>query len=148
VRSDITEDPGVLTSPHATRWEDSARTTGDQEVIKVGLFNRKKPKVIDQAVIVHYDLSDDEYGQSKEREAVFRLEDRLESLIETHQVGEFDGNEFGGGEAVLYSYGPDADRLFAVIEQELRSFTARPAYATLRYGDVADPSTTERRVDL
>ena len=114
----------------------------------MALFNRKKQKISEQAVIVHYNLSDDEHGSTEEREAVFRLEDSLVTLIEGHKVGEFDGNEFGGGEAVLYSYGPDADRLFAVIEQELRSFTARPAYATIRYGDVAEPSVTERRVDL
>ena len=113
----------------------------------MGWFNRKKQDAAEQAVIVHYNLSDDEYGLTDEREAVFRLEDRLESLIERNKVGEFDGNEFGGGEAVLYCYGPNADRLFEVIEHELRSFSARPAYAILRYGD-ADRSTTERRVNL
>jgi hypothetical protein len=121
--------------------------------LAVGLFNRKKQTVVEQtvveqAVIVHYKLSDDDYGVPEEREAVFRLEDRLESLIERHQVGELDGNEFGAGEAVLYCYGPDADRLFAVLEEELRLFAARPAYATLRYGGAADPGATERRVDL
>jgi hypothetical protein len=79
---------------------------------------------------------------------VFRLEDRLESLIEAHGAGELDGNEFGGGEAVLYCYGPDADRLFAAIEAEVRAFGARPAYVTLRYGEAADPSAPERRIDL
>jgi hypothetical protein len=79
---------------------------------------------------------------------VLRLEDSLETLIEQHKVGELDGNEFGGGEAVLYCYGPDADRLFDVIEQELRLFTARPAYVTLRYGEATDTGATERRIDL
>jgi hypothetical protein len=116
--------------------------------LPVGWFNRKKQKVPEQAVIVHYNLSGDEHGLTEEREAVFRLEDRLETLIRRHQVGEFDGDEFGDGEAVLYCYGPDADRLFDVIEQEIRSFAARPAYATLRYGEAADPSATERRIDL
>ena len=118
----------------------------------MGWFARKKQvieeAVVEQAVIVHYNLSDDEFGLLEEREAVFQLENRLESLVERHQVGEFDGNEFGGGEAVLYCYGPDADRLFAAIEEELRSFTARPAYATLRYGESTDPSATERRIEL
>jgi hypothetical protein len=114
----------------------------------MGLFNRTRQNVSQQAVIVHYRLSDDEYGLTEEREAVFRLEDRLESLIDGHQVGQFDGNEFGAGEVVLYCYGPDADRLFDAIEQELRSFAARPAYATLRYGDAADLSAKERRIDL
>ena len=109
---------------------------------------RKKQKVAEQAVIAHYNISGGEHGLTEEREAVFGLEDRLETLINRHHVGVFDGNEFGGGEAVLYCYGSDADRLFEVIEQELRAFTARPAYVTLRYGEADDPTATERRVDL
>lgn len=120
----------------------------DWKVSSVGWFNRKKQLDAEQAVIVHYNLGDEEYGLAEEREAVFRLQDRLESLIVRGKVGEFDGNEFGDGEAVLYSYGPDADRLFDVIEGELRSFAARPAYVILRYGAAADANAIEKRVDL
>ena len=43
----------------------------------------------------------------------------------------------------LWSYGPDADRLYAVMEPHLLAFHARPASATLRYSAVR-----ERRVEL
>ena len=120
----------------------------------VGLFNRKKPeaasakKAPEHAVIVHFKLSDDQHGTVEERESVFALEDELEHAIESMTAGEFDGNEFGGGEAVLYAYGPDADALFAAMEAPLRAFPARPAFAILRYGEPSDATATERRVEL
>lgn len=120
----------------------------------MGWFSRRKQNAVpdagaaEHAVIVHLRLGDDEHGTVEERESVFRLEDRLEALIEAQGAGEFDGNEFGGGEAVLYCYGPDADRLWQTIEAEVRSFPTRPAFVTLRYGDASDPGAREQRIDL
>ena len=116
----------------------------------VGLFRRKPkaPPAPKHAVILRYALSDDNHGTAEEREAIFALEDRLLTLIESQQLGEHDGNEFGGGEATIYCYGPDAGRLFAGIEAEARAFPARPAHAHLRYGDVFDPAAREERIDL
>lgn len=68
----------------------------------------------EQAVITHLSISGDEFGTEDEREAVYALEARIESAG-TAIGGEYDGNEFGGGEAVLYAYGPDADALFEAI---------------------------------
>ena len=63
--------------------------------------------------------------------------------------GEFDGDEFGGGECTLYMYGPDADRLFGAVEEELRSSEhAGGGFAVKRYGAAGDPSAREIRVDL
>jgi hypothetical protein len=114
----------------------------------VGWFPRKKSSEspVEHAVILHYSLSDDEHGTVEEREAVFALEDRLEELIGRNGLGELDGNEFGGGEAVIYCYGPDATRLFAGIETEARAFSARPAYAYLRFGNVDDEQAVEERI--
>jgi len=120
----------------------------------VGWLNRmKKQKAAavpdgEQAVIIKYSLSGDEFGSAEEREAVWALENRLEALIEEHGAGECDGDEFGAGKAVLYCYGPDANRLFATIEHEVPSFAARPAYVTLRYGAASDPNAQQRRIDL
>ena len=117
----------------------------------MGLLKRK-PKVAESApehaVIIHYSLSNETHGTVEEREAIFALEDRLETLIQSHELGEHDGNEFGGGEAVIYCYGRDAGRLFTGIESEVRAFPARPAYAYLRYGHVSDPEAREQRIDL
>lgn len=102
----------------------------------------------EQAVIVRYRLTGSDYGSAAEREAIRELQQRLVAVIEERGVGEFDGNEFGGGEVVLYAYGPDADALFAVMESEVRRFPARPASALLRFGKASDPFVVERRIDL
>ncbi|MEV5705956.1 hypothetical protein [Actinoallomurus sp. NPDC052274] len=73
---------------------------------------------------------------------------RLGTVIEQAGVGEFDGDEFGGGAVTMYSYGPDADALFAAAEETLRSLAFRPAVAVLRYGDAADMEAREVRITL
>ena len=102
----------------------------------------------EHAVMIHFSLSGNEHGTVAEREAIFELENAIESIIETQALGEFDGNEFGGGEAVVYCYGPDAGRLFAGIEETVRAFPARPAHVLLRFGDVNDENAVEQRIDL
>jgi hypothetical protein len=101
------------------------------------------------AVIVHLMLSDDNFGAEMEREAIFELEDRLADAIEGPGIGEFDGNEFGGGECTLYMYGNDADRMFNAVAPILRSTRfARGGYALKRFGDAADPLAMEVKVPL
>lgn len=99
----------------------------------------------EHAVILHYALSNANHGTAKEREAIFALENRLSAVIESQQLGEHDGNEFGGGEA---TYGPDASRLFAGIESEARAFPARPAFAYLRFGAATDPHAPSQRIEF
>jgi hypothetical protein len=55
---------------------------------------------------------------------VFTLEQCIEEAAEG-LGGEHDGNEFGGGEAVLYTYGPDADALLTAIQRCLQGFPMR-----------------------
>lgn len=126
----------------------------------MGLFSRKQrtdapadlPEEVssaqDQAVITHLRLSDDDFGTTQEREAVFALEQRISDAAEP--IGCFhDGNAFGGGEVELFTYGPDADALFAVIQDSLRGFEVRPgSYAIKRYGGVEDRDAREERVEL
>lgn len=100
------------------------------------------------AVIIHLPLGDDELGSKEERERVFRLEVALEAAITAADAGEFDGNEFGGGEATLYCYGPDADRLFEVVSGTLREYDVRDGYAMKQYGLATDPTIREVRVGL
>jgi hypothetical protein len=76
------------------------------------------------------------------------LEERVTTAVRSAGVGELDGDEFGAGEVVLYAYGPDAGRLFAVMEADLLAFSARPAHAVLRYGEASDPAAIEQRIDL
>lgn len=114
------------------------------------LFRKKSPPPTpaEHAVIVHFGLTGEEFGKSGEREAIFALEEALIQAINEAGAGEYDGNDFGGGEAVLYAYGPDADRLFDAMEPHLRAFGASPAWCVLRYGEASDPNAEERRIDL
>ena len=47
---------------------------------------------------------------------------RLREVITRERLGVFDGNAVGPAEAVLYMYGPDAERLFAGVEKTLRDY--------------------------
>lgn len=102
----------------------------------------------EHAVLVTYALCGDGFGAEDERKAIYALERRLVEAIEAADAGEFDGNEFGGGEVVLYAYGPDASRLFTAMEPQLRAFPMRPAHAVLRFGEADDPAAVERRIEL
>lgn len=103
---------------------------------------------VEHAVIVRYQLGGGDFGSAGERTAVHALTDRLAVAIGRADVGEFDGDEFGGGAVTLYAYGPDADRLFAVMAEILRAFPARPASVTLRYGAVDDLDAEQRTIEL
>jgi hypothetical protein len=101
------------------------------------------------AVIVYLKLSDDQFGHEAERESIFELEDRIVGALEGPGIGEFDGNEFGGGECTLYMYGDDADRMFNAISPVLTgSPLSRGGYAVKRFGEASDPLAMEVKVPL
>ncbi len=126
----------------------------------MGLFSRKRrtdvpettpapaAAVAEQSVITHLRLSDDQFGTHEEREAVFDLEGRIMTAVAA--IGcDHDGNEFGGGEATLFTYGPDADAMLAAIQGALQGYDVRPgSYAIKRYGRAQDPHAREQRVEL
>jgi hypothetical protein len=104
---------------------------------------------MEQAVIAHFSLTEDPFGSEHECEAIADLAAMLHPAIDDHGVGEFDGQESGGGRCIFYMYGPDADRLFGVVEPILKAAPlARGGFAIKRYGDAKDPSAVEARVDL
>jgi hypothetical protein len=102
----------------------------------------------EHAVIVHLPLGGAGFGAEEMRDSVRALERDIETALDGGDAGGLDGDEFGGGEAVLYLYGADADGLFAVIEPLLRGSSLRPAHVILRYGDASDPTARERRIEL
>ncbi|MFF9491580.1 hypothetical protein [Streptomyces flaveolus] len=107
------------------------------------LFDLREPEP-EQAIIARYRLSDDHYGSPAEREAIYNAERVMTAAVEAAGVGEIDGNEFGGGEALLYAYGADAGALFRVMEPTLRSLPFRPAHVALR----RESRESESQVDL
>lgn len=104
---------------------------------------------VDHAVIAHFPFVEDAFGSERGREIVAELADTLRDAIEEGAVGKYDGEEFGGGRCVLYMYGPDADRLFAVVEPILRAEPlTRGGFAIKRYAAATSSDEREIRVNL
>jgi hypothetical protein len=104
---------------------------------------------MEHAVIVHLKLDDDGFGSAEKRESINELQDELADAIDEAEAGEFDGDEFGEGECVLFMYGPDADVLFDTIKPILKGSThAKGGFAIKRYGEASDPKAREVKVKL
>jgi hypothetical protein len=70
------------------------------------------------------------------------LEDQLIGAINAHRAGEFDGNEIGDQETTLFTYGPDASKLFAAIEPILNAYpVCKNARVIIRQGGPGSPQT-------
>ncbi|GAA3010735.1 hypothetical protein [Actinokineospora diospyrosa] len=100
-----------------------------------------------QAVFVTLKLAGGHFGSDDERKVIRALEHDISAAIDAAGTGEYDGDEFGGGEVVLYMYGPDADALFATVEPLLRREPRFPGHAIVRYGE-SGTATPRRQVDL
>ena len=60
---------------------------------------------------------------------------RLREVIKRERLGLFDGNGIGPEGAILYMYGPDAERLLAGVEATLRAYPlCRGARVVIRRG--------------
>ena len=102
---------------------------------KRGPASGESPKEPEHAVIIHF-----MYG-STDLQSIFALEEKLEEAINSANAGEYDGNEVAvsGEDGYLYMYGPDADRLYEVVQPVLASAEfMNGAKATLRYGPPED----------
>jgi hypothetical protein len=102
----------------------------------------------EHAVRITYKLSGEGYGEPDERAAVVDLKDRLTDAIEAAGAGEMSGTEYGGGRVEIFTYGPDARRLFDAMEEQLRAFPSRPGRAVLRFGEPDDPAVKEEIIEL
>ena len=74
----------------------------------------------EQDLLVVLALSNKAMGTSRERAEIEAFGDALEQVVTEAGVGEYDGNEFGGGEGTLFFCGPDIDRLLDVLLPVLR----------------------------
>ncbi|MGW1533997.1 hypothetical protein [Streptomyces aureus] len=101
----------------------------------------------EQAVIARFHLGGGDLGESDQWALVFEAERTMTAAVRAAGVGEVDGNEFGGGEVVIFAYGPDAAALYRVMEPGLRALPFRPAHVVLRHGEPAGDVVRER-VDL
>ena len=95
------------------------------------------------AVIVHLQVF---VPPSEVGDALTKLEDQLKAAVEGAGVGEFDGNEVGQTDIVLFMYGADGERMFEAVEPILRaSPLCKGARVQVRPGG---PDTPTREVRL
>jgi hypothetical protein len=74
------------------------------------------------------------------------LAEQLGDILEQQRLGEYDGDERGPTETVLFMYGPDAERLFNGIEPVLRAYPlCQNARVVIRRGG---PGAGERELRL
>lgn len=100
----------------------------------------------EEAVIVHFPLSSSQMGTKQELDQIFKLETLLETAIIRNKAGEFDGNEIGQGECVLFMYGPDAKLLYKAISGVLEnSLLVKGGIVRIRFGP---PGSKEEKVKL
>jgi hypothetical protein len=83
------------------------------------------PNPFGDDLLVVLRLSNDLMGIAAERQAIRELEHALEAAIAGRPgVGEFDGDEFGGGECTLFFAARNAQELFDLLHPILRRSAA------------------------
>jgi hypothetical protein len=94
----------------------------------------------EHCVQLQFPLSNNSDSEQDEHGKLFDFEDALSDAISAASVGEFDGNDLGGGECTFYMYGPDADKLFTAIQPVISTYQELVAggHALLRYGPPED----------
>jgi hypothetical protein len=75
----------------------------------------------EQDVVVHLRLGNRSLGTAAERAGLGLLAEQLATAVEDAGAGEYDGDEYGGGECLLFFAGPDAEALYAVLQPLLRA---------------------------
>jgi len=102
----------------------------------------------EQDLLVVLKLSNRLMGIATERMEIEAFADQLEAAITEAGVGEYDGDELGGGECTLFFCGPDIDRLLDVLRPLLkRSPLSRGAHL-VRMVEGPDGEPQKTRVPL
>jgi hypothetical protein len=112
------------------------------------LFRQTETRILspEHCVLAKFKLRSPGFGDREERDAIHELTGKLAAAINDAAAGEFDGDEFGGGECTLFMYGPDADRLFAAVYPPLSSWSPlKGGIVVKRYGP---PGSSEQHIAL
>ena len=99
----------------------------------------------EQVVIVHFEYSRADLAP------LFELEERLVHALEASFVGVYDRNTVSvhGSRGSLSLYGPDAEKIFAVIQPLIADAPfMRKAQAIIRYGSAQDEDAEQRLVSV
>jgi hypothetical protein len=99
-----------------------------------------------QAILINIKLADDAFGESRERPALWDLEDELIRVLDATDAGDYDGNEVGEGLFTIHVYGRDADELVETVLPIIRRYPLPSGSSIVkRYGA---PGAREDRLEL
>src|SRR5688572_19962523 len=121
-----------------------ANASFQDEVIKSTEIKTRDSMKVEQAVIVSFN-----YG-IQGLDSLFKLEEKLEKIIEEKNLGEYDGNEIAVdySDGFLYMYGPSAEKLLEAIKPILKQTSfMKGAKIKLRFGPPED-GVKEITIDL
>ncbi|MFE1852077.1 hypothetical protein [Streptomyces sp. NPDC059489] len=113
----------------------TASGDGGTEAVAAQAFFDLPETPPEHAVIARFHLGGS-LGESDQWALVFEAERTMAAAVQAAGVGEVGGNEFGGGEVVIFAYRPDAKTLYRVMEPGLRALPFRLARVVLRHGNL------------
>jgi hypothetical protein len=136
----------LYSSPTRRRTSPTVRETTLKFFQRLFGARAKDDAAEDHAVLIHIRLAG-EWPVDEETAGYHALQDEREAAITGAGAGELDGDEWGGGECVIFTYGPDAEALWESMEPvlEKRSFP-KGSYAIKRFGGPG--CGREERVDI
>lgn len=103
----------------------------------------------DQWVFIHFKVSTGSVQLESDKREIRLLLIEISRLVREKRVGAFEGQRLENNENVLRFHGPDADRLFDVLERPLRkSPFGRKSLAIKRYGPLEGSTAREIKIDL
>ncbi len=106
------------------------------------------PGADERDLLVVLRLSNRQMGTNEERAEITLMADRLAAAVEQAGVGEYDGDEYGGGECTLFFCGPDEMKLLGFLRPLLqRSSYARGAHF-VRLIEAADGDMKRENIPL
>lgn len=103
-----------------------------------------------QSVKIVLKLSKYGFGTPDQRYAVDNMSTKMDRLVKKNKAGQIQENSsIGSGQHVIYIIGPDADKIYSLIEPVLKEFSVtRGAVITKRYGDQQDAEAREEIVNF
>jgi hypothetical protein len=102
----------------------------------------------EQDLLVVLRLSNRLMGVNSEREAIEAFADELDAAVTEAGVGEYDGDELGGGECILFFCGPDIDALLHVLQPLLKRSPLCRGGHLVRMVAAADGTLERQRLPL
>lgn len=102
----------------------------------------------EQDLLVVLKLSNRMMGTAQERMEIESLADQLEAAVTAAEVGEYDGDELGGGECILFFCGPDIDRLQSVLHPFLKRSPLCRGGHLVRMVEDADGAPQRQRLPI